>query len=339
VRLQAALLCLVLMALSVPVHAWNGPGHMQIALLARSDLSATLQRYYGQLLHHHPRYAQDFKARLPPELGLPEEQAQWLFAWAATWPDLARGQPGYHHGPWHYINLPLHIVDPGPRGFRALGPRLTTCPEARQRLAALAGKPTSGSAKDPADIEQALAVLQATLRDLRAPPSERALALSWLMHLVADAHQPLHSVALFTRRHFTAGDRGGNEITVGQATSLHRLWDDLLGDDSTMPSLLTGVAGLRRSKGFAELQSSAKLTVSVPGWIDESCELSRRGVYVPRVLKAVEAWEQEPHAVGKPDVPQLPSAVLAQAKRAARRRAVQAAARLTALLEQAVVGN
>jgi hypothetical protein len=53
--------------------------------------------------------------------------------------------------------------------------------------------------------------------------TERAEALKFLSHLMADLHQPLH-IAF-------AEDRGGADISItflGQATNLHALWDGLL---------------------------------------------------------------------------------------------------------------
>ena len=53
-----------------------------------------------------------------------------------------------------------------------------------------------------------------------APDAERLLALKYVVHLVADVHQPLH--AGYT------DDRGGNRYQVqafGEGTNLHALWD------------------------------------------------------------------------------------------------------------------
>jgi len=55
---------------------------------------------------------------------------------------------------------------------------------------------------------------------------ERMEALKYLVHLVADVHQPMHVG--------NAGDRGGNEIAIrfrGERTNLHAFWDhDLIGN-------------------------------------------------------------------------------------------------------------
>jgi hypothetical protein len=66
-----------------------------------------------------------------------------------------------------------------------------------------------------------------TLSDRTAPAEERAVALSWLIHLVGDIHQPLHCASLFTEA-YPRGDRGGNEFFVMPASrgiKLHSFWD------------------------------------------------------------------------------------------------------------------
>ena len=51
---------------------------------------------------------------------------------------------------------------------------------------------------------------------------QRAIALEWLLHLVGDIHQPLHTVQLFTRE-YPHGDRGGNEVCIRLASGRQRL--------------------------------------------------------------------------------------------------------------------
>lgn len=65
----------------------------------------------------------------------------------------------------------------------------------------------------------------AVLNDRAKPLAERAGALKFVVHLVGDVHQPLH-----TGR---AEDQGGNRIKVtfrGKETNLHSLWDSGLLD-------------------------------------------------------------------------------------------------------------
>lgn len=58
--------------------------------------------------------------------------------------------------------------------------------------------------------------------------AERALFARYLVHIVGDIHQPLHSVAMFNET-FPSGDRGGNSIKIvllnGTTQNLHAFWD------------------------------------------------------------------------------------------------------------------
>lgn len=111
----------------------------------------------------------------------------------ATWADAQRDERTRR---WHYVNIP-----PG-----AAYDAARDCPRGACVVAA---------------IERFAA-------DLRAADSAvaRADALRWLVHLVADVHQPLHAG--------DALDRGGNDLAVrlrrgrGQPWNLHRVWDDLV---------------------------------------------------------------------------------------------------------------
>lgn len=58
--------------------------------------------------------------------------------------------------------------------------------------------------------------------------AEKALFARYLVHVVGDMHQPLHSVALFNST-FPSGDRGGNSIKIilpdKSSQNLHSFWD------------------------------------------------------------------------------------------------------------------
>jgi len=61
--------------------------------------------------------------------------------------------------------------------------------------------------------------------DSALPPVERSEALKFLVHFLADLHQPLHAGF--------AEDRGGNDVAVvyrGEVINLHRYWDDAILD-------------------------------------------------------------------------------------------------------------
>jgi hypothetical protein len=48
--------------------------------------------------------------------------------------------------------------------------------------------------------------------DPKATPEERAVYLSWLIHLIGDEHMPLHCCSLFASE-YPAGDKGGTRFS------------------------------------------------------------------------------------------------------------------------------
>jgi hypothetical protein len=112
-----------------------------------------------------------------------------ILAHIATWADEVRpSRPSTR--PWHYVNIPLSATEYDARRDCGRGCVVSA-------------------------IERSLQVLQ-------NPAEDRAVredALRWVVHFVADLHQPLHVV----------GDgRGGNDVLVqfmGRQTTLHRVWD------------------------------------------------------------------------------------------------------------------
>lgn len=57
--------------------------------------------------------------------------------------------------------------------------------------------------------------------------AEKGLQLRILMHVVADLHQPMHAVSLYSGE-FPEGDKGGNRFSLGGnrvANNLHAYWD------------------------------------------------------------------------------------------------------------------
>ncbi len=195
--------------LATSAAAWNRPTHMVTGAIAYQDLAARDANTAANLvalLEQHPAFRSRWKSRLQ---GLDAEQrAERLFMLAARWADDIRDDEDfqrYHRTRWHFVNLPYKPP----------------------------GEPASVRTRDPYD-ENILAALDANLRTLSSArdPEERAVALSWLLHLVGDIHQPLHVVQFFSRQ-FPDGDKGGNEMYVRvhsrtRTTNLHALWDGLV---------------------------------------------------------------------------------------------------------------
>lgn len=112
-------------------------------------------------------------------------------AYIGNWADAVR-EDRPETAPWHYVNIP-----PDAAGFSA------------ER-----DVPPQGCVVDR--IEH----FRKVLADRSREKSERLDALRWLVHLVADLHQPLHCAR--------AKDLGGNliEVKFGEVvTNLHAFWD------------------------------------------------------------------------------------------------------------------
>ena len=119
----------------------------------------------------------------------------------ADWADRIRGdRPETGH--WHFVNIPFESSHYDPKRDCAL--------------------PAQGDC-----VVGAIERFRKILSDPARPSPARAEALKFLVHLVADLHQPLHTVS--------RGDHGGNDLTVsffgekvhpsGKPWNLHAVWD------------------------------------------------------------------------------------------------------------------
>src|SRR5262249_38395305 len=72
--------------------AWNSPGHMIVALVAFDQLDDATRAKATELIRNHPRFHDHFERAMPSEVSRlsKREQNEWLFAYAATWPDQVR---------------------------------------------------------------------------------------------------------------------------------------------------------------------------------------------------------------------------------------------------------
>lgn len=125
----------------------------------------------------------------------------------------------------------------------------------------------------------------AILGDRSRGDAERAQALSFVVHFVADVHQPLHASY--------RDDKGGNDFQVrwhGRGSNLHRVWD----------STLLNAAGMSYQALANRLAADAR---AVPQgdpaqWAQESCRVVRDdGVYpAARTIDAAYAQRETPIA-------------------------------------------
>jgi hypothetical protein len=197
-------------------YSWSAGGHRIVAFIAYKQLPEATRTKLVKILKAHPQFDSRFQR---PDSVREEDYDAWLFTQAAVWPDLIRGNEKYHHATWHYINQPFY---------------LSSADET-----ALNNKLNVNLSRDlPVDAEtaelnvvQAMKLCKKKLADTTVPDKEKAVYLCWLFHLVGDIHQPCHSTALFSKRRFRSGDRGGNQIRTKQSKNLHSYWDGLLGQN------------------------------------------------------------------------------------------------------------
>lgn len=162
---------------------------------------------------------------------------------AATWPDDMKSDPSDFWqktaSPWHYVTLDG---------------------------TAYAKAPPEG------DAVEALGRFSATLKDPKASLADKQLALRFIVHLVADLHQPLHAGKCC--------DRGGNDVKVewfGRETNLHSVWDSALVDDTSL-SFTELSDRLARNTSAGDVV--AWWSIDPRQWVGESAAL-RDGLYPP----------------------------------------------------------
>ncbi|MEW4570461.1 S1/P1 nuclease [Tautonia sp. JC769] len=284
---------------------WNDCGHRVIAAIAFEELRPEARRAIVELLDQHPA-ARDatFWAQHPLN---GDDAALNCFMNAAVFPDDAK-RPGpfkrYDIGRAHFINFRIMVDRDG---------EVEVLPPLRDL-----------EDDDPhGDILESLETNLAIARDRSAPDSDRAVALSWIFHLVGDLHQPLHTVARFCPA-TPNGDRGGNDIRFDRG-NLHGYWDRALGSDASAESVEALAAALRLEhprESFA-----ARLAESDQGqWSEEGVELALRSVY--RNLDPTLA-----------EFPDIPIGYEADARAVARRQAALAGYRLADLLSGLVAAQ
>lgn len=291
-----------------PALAWNALGHRVVAEIAWQQLTPERRQEIVDTLKHHPRFAEDFLAKMPRDVASGDQEAQdrWIFWQAAVWPDVARGGP-FDRPTWHYINRPTFLDGKKVRVNAQLSTTMRRTPV------------------DKFNCIQAVGQAIATINDSDVGPDAKAVAYCWLFHLAGDMHQPMHSTALFCE-YFPDGCRGGNSIRLSRGRNLHSLWDNLLGRDDRPNNVKRETALLKDRSELWEVDADA----DPENWITESHELAKSFAYDAAVLDAVRGATP-----GRP----MPSVTLSDeylqsAGERARARIVAAGLRLALLLQK-----
>jgi hypothetical protein len=183
------------------------------------------------------------------------------FPQAAVWADKLRGQQLDVYTHWHYIDQPL-VKDGGNPDAHTI---------------------------DSDNAMWAIDKIRSFVSNDKANPYERARFLAFLVHIVGDIHQPLHTVSLVTPK-FPNGDRGGNDYFVsyrGKRTNVHKIWDDGVGAFEHSYSADEEVGGVElksRAAAIADRYPRAYFTErlaqsNVQDWLKEGMTIASDSVY------------------------------------------------------------
>jgi hypothetical protein len=266
-QLLIVTLCLVLF--SSTSQAWFSFGHMAVAYVAYQKLTPAKKARVAVLLKKNPYYATKWKKLIP--VGTPAAQQNlMIFMIAATWPDEIKSDTAYkndgadngdepptgptasqnkgytdhlRHKYWHFVDSP----------FTQDGTALPAVP-----------KPNG---------ETEITIFRKALASTKTD-ALKSYDLVWLMHLVGDVHQPLHSSTRAGASDLK-GDAGGNNVKLsGSPNELHAFWDGLPGDSSNPADVIPYASAL------APADPALANVKTVATWTSESFEIAKADVYM-----------------------------------------------------------
>lgn len=276
------------LAAAVPTtaFAWGGEGHEVIAAIARARLTAATRARVDAIL-----------ARDRDILTTPDMLAR------ATWADAWRGAGHRETAEWHFVDIELDHADM----------------DAACHSHPAAAVPAGAGPADACIIDR-LNAFSAELGARNTPPSERLLALQYVLHLVGDLHQPLH----VADNH----DRGGNCVHLalgGQRTAnLHGYWDTIV------------VRELGSDPGALAARLTPEITPALAArWGRGDMESWARETHAVAVSTAY-SFATPPRCANDDPPLLLPKGYDAAAQRAARLQLERAGVRLAVVLEKAL---
>lgn len=238
--IAAGIAAMALIAAGAPACAWGDMGHKVVGIIAYKHLTPTTKAKVDAML------ASDTDALTAPD-----------FASRTTWADkycVAHRETAA----WHFNDIEIDHPDISTACFGF--PPMQTGQVASQ-----------GPANDCAVNK--ITQFATELHDPATPPAERLLALKFVMHFVADMHQPLHSA--------DDNDRGGNCIALapspdGKVTNLHAFWDV-----TAVEALVDTPAqiAVKLDHGIKKHQRSAWAKGDPKAWALEVFAVATRDVY------------------------------------------------------------
>src|SRR3569623_2078266 len=292
----------MMLAPAGPARAWDDFGHMQVAAAAYKKLAAKTKTRVDALLKLNPHYGDWIVGAKK------RDQPRVAFLRAATWADAIKSDRAYkdddqkastagqnigyadllRHKYWHFVDRP----------FSPDGTPLIDAPA-------------------PNALTQ-ITLFKETLCSAAASDDLKGYDLVWLLHLVGDVHQPLHTVSRFDRAD-PLGDRGGNQVKItgnlqppvcagprycpfGPPSELHAFYDDITGSGYCADEVEAAADALPKP-------SAKKIDISDEArWISEAAELAQASVYVAPIgvgdgpFTVAAAYQRAALALGKQQI-------------------------------------
>jgi hypothetical protein len=273
----ATALAVASLLLASQAQAWDDFGHMEVAAVAFGKLNAKAKKRVAALLKLNPHHSDWIVGAKKADLD------RVAFMRAATWADSIKSDPTYKddkptdptaaqnlgyvdhfkHTYWHFVDQPF-----SPDGTALIQP---IAPNAATEIP----------------------ILRAALGSADASDDLRSYDLVWLLHLVGDVHQPLHTVSRFDAAD-PKGDRGGNNVQItgnvqppvcddprycpfGPPAELHAFYDDIEGSGYATSPVTAAAAALAKA-------DAKKAKIDDSGvWVTEGLDLAKSSVYVSPV--------------------------------------------------------
>lgn len=245
--MKSVKLLIILMTLPLFLNAWNSTGHMIVAAIAYDQMNTELQHTVRDILRKHPMY-DNWMQEMPEQFN----EGAYLMMKSSLWPDrIRRTDSHFDHSEWHYVNFFIN---------RETGMIDTTRQSPENDI--IWG------------IDKSIEHL------VTGNPLEQAAYLSWLNHLVADIHQPLHCASVISEE-YPEGDRGGNGhwvIANSEPIKLHFYWDMLPGKVSDYEDLKNAV--VRLTGHFPDTDFALNSTTDHYDWALESLQIVYEKVHL-----------------------------------------------------------
>lgn len=275
---------LALVGLHSPTYAWDSAGHKVVAQIASDDLDA------GSRAAHQVQAI----LRADPRSGRGD------FLWAAVWPDALKMnrsvRANSYNGmdvqgapldkPWHFVDIPYAYPASDVDTFIRM-----------------ADKTVDVHDENSANVVTAIRYYVDFLKQGNGSGQEKADALSWLVHLVGDVHQPLHCVTVTepVNGYPPAGveDRGGNGFRLlgVKQRNLHAFWDDRMdpnGGGLTDEEVIDSAGALESAYPLEQDQPDDPLV-----WARESYAFRTFAYSTPEHQKPDTAYVSKASEIGK----------------------------------------